>query len=159
MLCFLLLYFSYAYPFQFTQGTGKAFSDAQYGEINNAMAKGYMFWDWSVVDRSNSDATIAVLDSNGDKKTYSQGVVNKCVHVPRVINSNDGAEPTNYDWGKPEDFSNNVWNNDTATMGTGSYTGGRAVASEALHIASKCDPRTKGWAGRSSSATVPLQKR
>jgi magnesium-transporting ATPase (P-type) len=131
----------YAYPFQFTQGTGKAFSDAQYGEINNAMAKGYMFWDWSVVDRSNSDATIAVLDSNGDKKTYSQGVVNKCVHVPRVINSNDGAEPTNYDWGKPEDFSNNVWNNDTATTGTGSYTGGRAVASVNHIIAMK----RAGW--------------
>ena len=127
-----MLYFSFAYPYQFTQGTGKAFSDAQYGEINNAMAKGYMFWDWSVVDRENSDNTL---------EGYSQGVVNKCVHVPRVINSNDEAEPSGYDWGKPEKFKNNVWDNNTATSGEGSYTGGRAVASVNHIIAMK----RAGW--------------
>ena len=36
---------------------------------------------------------------------------------------------------------------------------GRAIAYEALRSVNRCDPSTKGWVGRSFSATFTLQKR
>merc|ERR1719272_915484 len=119
----------FAYPFV------KEFGGTQYGLINDAMSKGFMFWDWSTVNRDNGDT---FMDG------YTQGVVQQCVHVPRSINSNSQDTPSNYDWADPAKFTNNVWAKNVATTSAttgGSYTDGRATASVNHIIAMK----RAGW--------------
>jgi len=115
---------------KFDQGSGKAFTDEKYGEVNNAMAKGYMFWDWNVVETDDSSKVMS---------GHNQGTVVQCAHVPRVISS--VTTQTGFKWYDPETFSNNKWINGTNTLGEGSYTAGRAVASVNHIIAMK----KAGW--------------
>jgi hypothetical protein len=94
------------------------------------MAKGYMFWDWNVVETDDSSKVMSGHD---------QGTVVQCAHVPRVISS--VTTQTGFKWYNPETFSNNKWINGTNTLGEGSYTAGRAVASVNHIIAMK----KAGW--------------
>merc|ERR1712195_113912 len=106
------------------------FKGTDYKNINNAFAQGYMFWDWNIVDRADSNKFMPA--------PHKEGVVQSCIHVPRTVNSENDPEPNKYKWNNPMTFlDNTVWTGNEATAGAKTYTAGRAVASVNNIIAMK----------------------
>merc|ERR1719223_858575 len=112
--------------------------DKNYAKINDAFAKGYMFWDWNTVDRSDPTKQI---------KGYKAGEVITCAHAPRSINNDKMSKPTDYDWSNPKTYENNnlmIHNNftrDESVTHPTSYTAGRPVTAVNTIIAMK----KAGW--------------
>jgi magnesium-transporting ATPase (P-type) len=114
------------------------FSGANYKKINDAFAKGYMFWDWNTVERDDPAKQMAGM---------KVGDVITCAHAPRSINS-EAAQPDGFKWSDPITYANNelmTSNNYTYDAGADapptSYTAGRPVTSVNTIIAMK----KAGW--------------